>query len=138
MTALHTSSPPLPSTARAPRDRHARGAKRRGKHQPQAYVFLAPWIIGAVGLTVGPMIVSLYLSFTDYDLFTAPHWVGFDNFVRMFTDDNRYLQSVKVTLIYVLASVPLKLIASLLVAMLLNTRAASNGFYRAAFYAPSL
>ncbi|MEV4313621.1 sugar ABC transporter permease [Actinocrispum sp. NPDC049592] len=133
MTLLHTSSPSVPApVAPGPKP------KRRTGNQPQAYVFLAPWIAGAVLLTVGPMIVSLYLSFTDYDLFTEPHWVGFDNFVRMFTDDARYLQSVKVTLIYVLASVPLKLIASLLVAMLLNTRAASNGFYRAAFYAPSL
>lgn len=101
-------------------------------------MFLAPWIIGAVALTVGPMIVSLYLSFTDYDLFTEPHWVGVDNFVRMFTEDGRYLQSVKVTLVYVLVAVPLKMVVSLLIAMMLNTRAASNGFYRAAFYAPSL
>ena len=133
MTLVHTTSPPAEAPVAPPPK-----AKRRNGNQPQAYVFLAPWIIGAVALTVGPMILSLYLSFTDYDLFTEPHWVGFDNFVRMFTDDSRYLQSVKVTLIYVLASVPLKLIASLLVAMMLNTRAASNGFYRAAFYAPSL
>jgi len=133
VTLVHTTSPPAEAPVAPPPK-----AKRRNGNQPQAYVFLAPWIIGAVALTVGPMILSLYLSFTDYDLFTEPHWVGFDNFVRMFTDDSRYLQSVKVTLIYVLASVPLKLIASLLVAMMLNTRAASNGFYRAAFYAPSL
>jgi multiple sugar transport system permease protein len=110
----------------------------RAANQRQAYVFLAPWIFGALALTVGPMVVSLYLSFTDYDLFTTPRWVGLDNFVRMFTDDGRYLQSVKVTSLYVLVSVPLKLITSLLVAMLLNTRAGSHGFYRAAFYAPSL
>ncbi|GAB3892500.1 sugar ABC transporter permease [Kibdelosporangium lantanae] len=133
MTLVHTTSPPVPKRVDPPPK-----VKRRNGNQPQAYVFLAPWIIGAVALTVGPMIVSLYLSFTDYDLFTEPHWIGFDNFARMFTDDTRYLQSVKVTLVYVLASVPLKLIVSLLVAMLLNTRAASNGFYRAAFYAPSL
>jgi multiple sugar transport system permease protein len=138
MTVLRTSSPPPVAAADAPRDRGPRGVRRRGGHQPQAYVFLAPWIIGAVALTVGPMIVSLYLSFTDYDLFTEPHWVGVDNFVRMFTEDGRYLQSVKVTLVYVLVAVPLKLVVSLLVAMMLNTRAASNGFYRAAFYAPSL
>jgi multiple sugar transport system permease protein len=133
VTLVHTASPPAPAPVAPP----PRG-KRINGNQPQAYVFLAPWIIGVVALTVGPMVVSLYLSFTDYDLFTEPHWVGFDNYVRMFTDDTRYLQSVKVTLVYVLASVPLKLVVSLLVAMLLNTRAASNGFYRAAFYAPSL
>lgn len=140
MTVLRGTPPAKPAAAPpAPRDRRPRGAaRRRVDHQPQAYVFLAPWIIGAVALTVGPMIVSLYLSFTEYDLFTEPRWVGLDNFVHMFTEDDRYLQSVKVTSLYVLIAVPLKLLVSLLVAMMLNTRTASNGFYRAAFYAPSL
>jgi multiple sugar transport system permease protein len=139
MTVLRTAPPSPASAARAPRDRRRRGAgRRRTDHQPQAYVFLAPWIIGAIGLTVGPMIVSLYLSFTEYDLFTEPRWVGLDNFVHMFTQDDRYLQSVRVTLLYVLVAVPLKMGVSLVIAMVLNTRAASNGFYRAAFYAPSL
>ncbi|HKS49131.1 MAG TPA: sugar ABC transporter permease [Amycolatopsis sp.] len=118
--------------------RSGRPGGRRRTSRPEAFVFLTPWLLGAVALTVGPMVVSLYLSFTDYDMFTSPKWVGIDNFVRMFTDDDRYLQSVKVTAIYVLVSVPLKLIVSLLVAMLLNSRRGANGFYRAAFYAPSL
>ncbi|WP_396278787.1 carbohydrate ABC transporter permease [Kibdelosporangium aridum] len=131
-------TPPYPATA-APAPRRSRGAgRRRREHQREAYVFLTPWILGAIGLTVGPMVVSLYLSFTEYDLFTEPRWVGLDNFVHMFTEDDRYLQSVKVTLVYVLVAVPLKMIVSLFIAMVLNTRAASNGFYRAAFYAPSL
>ncbi|MET0135462.1 MAG: sugar ABC transporter permease, partial [Kibdelosporangium sp.] len=138
MTVVRPVDPP-PAAVAVPRVHPPRGtARRRREHQPEAYVFLAPWIIGAIGLTVGPMVVSLYLSFTDYDLFTPPTWVGLDNFVRMFAEDDRYLRSVQVTLVYVLVAVPLKLIASLLVAMVLNTRAASNGFYRAAFYAPSL
>ncbi|CAM3303078.1 carbohydrate ABC transporter permease [Kibdelosporangium persicum] len=135
MTVLKT--PPSSATA-APAPRKPRGAGRRREHQREAYVFLTPWLLGAIGLTVGPMIVSLYLSFTEYDLFTEPRWVGFENFVRMFTEDDRYLQSVKVTLLYVLVAVPMKMIVSLLVAMVLNTRAGSNGFYRSAFYAPSL
>jgi pectin-derived oligosaccharide transport system permease protein len=139
VTVLHKTQPPEAAAATAPRNRRLRGAgRRRADHQPQAYVFLTPWLLGAIGLTVGPMIVSLYLSFTEYDLFTEPRWVGLDNFVHMFTEDDRYLQSVKVTLIYVLVAVPLKMIVSLFVAMALNTRVASNGFYRAAFYAPSL
>ena len=112
--------------------------RRRAENQPSAFVFLTPWLIGALALTVGPMVVSLYLSFTDYDMFTAPRWVGLDNYTHMFTADDRYLQSVQVTLLYVLVAVPLKLGVSLLVALLLNTRRGSNGFYRAAFYAPSL
>jgi multiple sugar transport system permease protein len=139
VTVLKNPPPSPAAAAEAPRDRRLRGAgRRRTDHQPQAYVFLAPWIVGAIALTVGPMIVSLYLSFTEYDLFTEPRWIGLDNFVRMFTEDDRYLRSVEVTLVYVLVAVPLKMIISLLIAMVLNTRAASNGFYRAAFYAPSL
>ncbi len=110
----------------------------RSRRQAVAYLFLALWIVGMVLLVVGPMATSLYLSFTDYDMFTSPKWIGFGNFTHMFTDDDRYLQSVKVTLIYVLLSVPLKLTVSLLVAMLLNRSRGGIGFYRAAFYAPSL
>ncbi|UOZ05046.1 carbohydrate ABC transporter permease [Amycolatopsis sp. WQ 127309] len=134
MTSLRTPAPPRP-VAPGPR---APGRGYRRENQPEAFAFLTPWLLGAVALTVGPMVVSLYLSFTDYDLFTTPHWVGFGNFTHMFTDDDRYLRSVEVTLIYVLVSVPVKLAVSLGVALLLNTRRGTNGFYRAAFYAPSL
>ncbi|MGW0515772.1 carbohydrate ABC transporter permease [Crossiella sp. NPDC003009] len=138
MSLLQETPPPSAGAPPAARGRRPRVPGRSRSHQPQAYVFLTPWLIGAIGLTVGPMIVSLYLSFTEYDLFTEPRWIGLDNYVRMFTEDDRYLRSVQVTLVYVLVAVPLKMIVSLLVAMALNTKVASSGFYRAAFYAPSL
>jgi len=73
------------------------------------YGFLVPWLIGFLGLTVGPMVFSLYLAFTKYNLFTEPEWIGFDNFVRMFTEDPNYIQSVQITLVYVLVGTPIKL-----------------------------
>jgi multiple sugar transport system permease protein len=88
-------------------------------------------------LTIGPMAASLYLSFTDYNLFTAPNWIGLENYRRMF-DDSRWLQSVRVTGWYVLIGVPVKLAAALGVALLLNHRRRGQSFYRAAFYGPSL
>jgi multiple sugar transport system permease protein len=104
-----------------------------------AYVFLGPWLLGAIGLTIAPMIASLYLSFTDYNLFEEPNWVGLDNYARMFGDDDRYLKSVGVTLRYVAVSVPLKLLVAFAVALLLNSlRGRGQAFYRSAFYAPSL
>nr|WP_253778321.1 sugar ABC transporter permease [Goodfellowiella coeruleoviolacea] len=104
-----------------------------------AYLFLTPWLIGAIGLTVAPMVVSLYLSFTDYDLFNDPQWVGLANYREMFTGDRRYLQAVGVTLRYVVVSVPLKLLLALAVALLLHSlRGRGQAFYRSAFYAPSL
>ena len=84
------------------------------------------------------MIFSLYLAFTKYNLFTEPEWVGFDNFVRMFTEDPNYIQSVQITLVYVLVGTPIKLAAALGIAMLLNYRDRGSGFFRSSFYAPSL
>ncbi|GAB3902719.1 sugar ABC transporter permease [Kibdelosporangium lantanae] len=102
------------------------------------YVFVGPWLLGAIGLTVAPMVASLYLSFTDYNLFEAPNWVGFDNYAQMFTD-SRYLKSVGVTVRYVLISVPLKLLLAFTLALLLNSmRGRGRAFFRSAFYAPSL
>lgn len=102
------------------------------------YGFLLPWIIGFAGLTLGPMIYSLYLSFTKYNLFAAPEFVGFDNYIRMFTEDPQYMQSVQITLVYVLVGTPVKLAAALGIAMLLNYRNKGSGFFRSSFYAPSL
>ncbi|WP_246376885.1 carbohydrate ABC transporter permease [Conyzicola lurida] len=99
---------------------------------------MLPWMIGFLGLTLGPMIYSLYLSFTKYNLFSDPQFVGFDNYVRMFTQDPQFMQSVQITLIYVLVGTPVKLAAALGVAMLLNYRNKGSGFFRSSFYAPSL
>ena len=102
------------------------------------YAFLAPWLVGFFGLTVGPMAYSLYLSFTSYNLFTSPRWIGLGNYVRLFTDDPQFAQSAQITLVYVLVGTPIKLAAALAVAMLLNYRDRGAAFFRSAFYAPSL
>lgn len=102
------------------------------------YLFISPFIIGFLAFTLIPILASLYFSFTKYDLFSAPKWLGFDNYFKMFTDDPRYWQSVKVTVIYVFAGVPLRLAFALLIAMILNTASRAVGFYRSLFYLPSL
>jgi multiple sugar transport system permease protein len=115
------------------------GLKARNRRETATgYTFLLPWMIGFLGLTLGPMLYSLYLAFTQYNLFTDPEWVGLDNFVRMFTEDPQYIQSVQITLIYVLVGTPIKLAAALAVAMLLNYRDKGSTFFRSSFYAPSL
>ncbi|MEU8872664.1 sugar ABC transporter permease [Streptomyces javensis] len=118
----------------------ATGAKRAPKRERQgaAWVFLSPWVLGAAVLTLLPMAVSLYLSFTDYDMFDAPRWIGFRNYTQMFTEDPRYWRSVITTLTYVVIAVPLQLLLALAVAIALKSVKRGKGFYRSAFYAPSL
>lgn len=119
--------------------RRSRSASALSRRETVAgYGFMVPWLVGFFGLTVGPMIVSLYLSFTRYNIFTAPEWTGFDNYVRLFTDDPVFMRSAKVTLEYVLIGTPVKLAAALAIAMLLNSITRGSGFFRSAFYAPSL
>jgi multiple sugar transport system permease protein len=110
-------------------------------HRPDTLwgnVFLIPWFLGFFGLTLGPMLVSLYLSFTDFPLLSEPTWVGAANYVKMFTDDPRFLQSVKVTLLYVAISVPIELAFALFLALVLNRGINGIGTYRAIYYIPSL
>jgi len=102
------------------------------------YLFLLPWLIGFLGLTIGPMATSLYLSFTDFDLLTSPDWVGADNYIRMFSNDPKFWTSMRVTMFFVVFSVPLKLAFALAVAMLLNRGIRGLPLYRALFYLPSL
>ncbi|MFD7923110.1 carbohydrate ABC transporter permease [Streptomyces sp. NPDC059740] len=136
---MATTHPPLTtSTGREGPARTGRTKRPRRERQGPAYVFLSPWIIGVVALTLVPMAVSLYLSFTDYDLFDAPHWVGLRNYTDMFLHDPRYWRSVGTTLLYVVVAVPLKLALALAVAVLLKNIRTGQGFYRSAFYAPSL
>jgi multiple sugar transport system permease protein len=106
-------------------------------HAP-GYLFLLPWFIGFLGLTIGPILTSLYLSFTHFDLLTAPRWAGMENYVRMFTNDPKFSASMRVTFVFVIFSVPLKLAFALGVALLLNRGMKGLPLYRALFYLPSL
>ena len=113
-----------------------RNLSRRFAYVP--WMFLLPWLIGLLGITLGPMIASLYLSFTDYSLLGTPHWIGARNYVQLFTDDPQLLAAAKVTLTYVIIGVPLQLAFALGVAVILNRGLAAMSFYRSAYYLPSL
>ena len=135
-----TASPVGPAPQVRPRRRRRWTTDGVGRRQEQraAYLFLMPWFIGLVFVTIGPVIASLYLSFTDYSIIGTPEWVGFDNYVRMFTEDPRYWQSMRVTAVYVFVSVPLVLVFALLLAVLLNQGLKGLDVYRALFYLPAL
>lgn len=102
------------------------------------YLFASPWLIGLVCLTIGPMIASLVLSFADYPVITPAKWVGLANYVKLFTDDKLVWQSLKVTLLYSLGSLPLILCSSFLVAILLNQGIRGVRFYRTIYYLPAV
>jgi multiple sugar transport system permease protein len=120
--------------SRRPQGRFVTAIRRNGA----GYLFLSPWLIGFFCLTLGPALASLYLSFTRFDLLTAPEFIGAQNYVRMVTADPKFVASMKVTLIYVVLSVPFKLGFALAVAMVLNRGMRGLPIYRAIFYLPSL
>lgn len=102
------------------------------------YVFLIPWFTGFLCLTLVPMVMSFYYSFTNYNLLSAPKFVGIENYIKMFTSDYHFKNAMKVTFLYVFASVPLQLLVSLALAFILNRGVKGLSLFRAAFYVPSL
>ncbi len=128
--------------ARNRRQRARQGSKRY--HNAMGYLFVSPWLLAFLAFTLAPMVISLVLAFTDYDLLGDNllkgdfDYVGTENFERMFNKDTRYEHSVWATTKYVFWSVPLRLSFALCVAMLLNTKRRGVYLYRAAFYAPSV
>jgi multiple sugar transport system permease protein len=118
--------------------RRLRGAQRGARQQNKAaFFFLLPWFVGLFGITLGPMLASLYLSFTKYNLLQPPRFSGLDNWTRMLSDE-RLHKSLQVTFTYVLVSVPLQLALALALALLLDRGVRGLSFYRSAFYLPSL
>ncbi|MEO3943897.1 sugar ABC transporter permease [Gorillibacterium sp. CAU 1737] len=112
-------------------------AKREAGRHLTGYLFISPWLVGFLALSLWPILQSLYLSFTDYSLLEAPRWIGSANY-KDIVHDPLFYKSLTVTLTFVFASVPLKLAFSLLVAMLLNRSIRGINLYRTAFYFPSL
>jgi multiple sugar transport system permease protein len=111
---------------------------RSKREQRAAYLFLLPWFAGLLFVTIGPMLASLYLSFTEFNVTEAPQWIGLANYREMFTEDPRYWQSVRVTLTYVVISVPLVLAFALALAVVLNRGLRGLSLYRSLYYLPSL
>jgi multiple sugar transport system permease protein len=99
---------------------------------------VAPWVIGFILFTLGPMLYSLYISFTQWNIVHPPTLVGFQNYIRIFTQDTDFYQSLKVTLTYALFSIPLSLITALFLAILLNEATNGVSFFRTAFYIPTI
>lgn len=115
-----------------------KGRVRRRRENIAGYVFMTPWLLGFVFIIGGPVVVSLYLSFTDYAVIGDAEWIGPENYVRVFTSDPRFWAALRVTLIYLVVSVPLVQLFALFLATVLNRGIRGLPVYRAVFYVPSL
>ncbi|NOV02617.1 carbohydrate ABC transporter permease [Paenibacillus planticolens] len=112
--------------------------KGRWESPLAGYLFISPWLLGFLLLTLWPMVQSMYYSFTKYTLLDAPEWIGLRNYERIFADDEIFRQSLKITILFVVLSVPLKLFSALMVAMILNKKIKGISIYRTFIYLPSL
>jgi multiple sugar transport system permease protein len=102
------------------------------------YLFISPWLLGFLIFTAGPMLASIFLSFTRWDIITAPVWIGFGNFRELFFTDPNFWKALQVTATYSCVAVPLHLTSSLLVAILLNQKIKAMGLFRTIFYLPTI
>lgn len=104
----------------------------------EGYLYIAPWLIGFLFLTLGPVVFSFIMSFSQWDMISSPKMVGFSNYVTIATDDFRFRQSLKVTVLYAAFSVPLGVACSLALAMLLNLSVRGMRVFRSIFYVPAI
>ncbi|MFH8252961.1 carbohydrate ABC transporter permease [Microbacterium sp. B2969] len=134
---MTTTTTPAEATARILLPRGKRNSRLR-RENLAGYAFMTPWLIGFVLIIGGPVLVSLYLSFTDYSILGDPEWIGLKNYQRMFRSDPRFWSALRVTFTYLLVSVPLVQIFALFLATILNRGIRGLTIYRAIFYVPSL
>jgi multiple sugar transport system permease protein len=122
------------STDSAPAHRPARRWTREAFH---AYVFMSPAILGLLLFTLGPVVASLLLSFTEYNILTPPEWIGFENYSAMLQEP-LFWQALRVSAIYSVASVPLGLALALGLAVLLNHKMRGIMVFRSMYYLPTV
>jgi multiple sugar transport system permease protein len=118
------------------RRRSTRRLNARQREGLWFYLIISPWLIGLLLLLAGPMLYSVYLSFTNWDLFSQPEWIGQDNYVRLFTRDRTFGSALFNTFYYTLLYVPLNIVLSLGIAYLLNKRLPGMRFFRTVIYLP--
>jgi multiple sugar transport system permease protein len=108
------------------------------KEAIEGFLFISPWLVGFCAFVAGPMIASLYLSFTKWELLDRPVWVGFQNYITMFFEDPLFWKSLYNTIYYTFLAVPLGIIAALSLALLLNQDIKGLSLYRTLYYLPTV
>lgn len=108
------------------------------RYQYWGLVFISPWILGFLIFQLYPLASSLYTSFTNNHVLRGGHWVGLDNYIRLFTRDRDFFPTVYTTIKYVLMCVPAKLAFALVVALLMNIKSRGIACMRTVYYLPSI
>jgi multiple sugar transport system permease protein len=114
-----------------------RRVSSRAREAIECYIFMLPVILGLLLFYLGPMIASLYFSFTDYDMLSPAQWVGLENY-RALVDDEIFWKSLRVTVMYSAVSVPLVLVTALAMALLLNQKLRGMTAFRTIYYLPTV
>jgi multiple sugar transport system permease protein len=116
-----------------------RGLSLRAREELEGWVFALPWILGFLLFTLGPMLASLLLSMTKYNIAQPPEWVGLDNFKKaLLGEDSLFWPSIERTVRYALVMVPIGISLSFFTAILLNQRLRATVLFRTFFFLPSL
>jgi multiple sugar transport system permease protein len=102
------------------------------------YLFASPWLLGIIFLGGFPILASLYISFTTYDMVSTPTFIGLKNYIILFTNDGIFWKSIWNTLYHVIIAVPLGLIVGISLALLLNNKIKGMSIYRTLFYLPNV
>lgn len=122
----------------ARRDERRRRKVRYNKREAIGfYLFLSPWLIGFVAFLLGPIIASLLLSFTNWNMLNTPQWVGLTNYINLLTQTPQFWQVLGNTAFYAFILVPLGIVVSLVLAVLLNQQIFIRRFFRTVFYLPA-
>jgi multiple sugar transport system permease protein len=132
------SAVPVVRDVAAERAAAARRRRRRLKENLIGWLFAAPWVFGLLAFVVGPMVASIYLGMTRYDVIQPPVWVGLRNYTEILTEDPLTWQSLRFTTVYAVLSVSINLVAGLLLAILLNQRIRWMPLWRTLYYMPTL
>ncbi len=111
---------------------------RRRRETAVGYLFIGPWLLCFLAFTLVPFVISFVLSFMDYNMLSAPTFVGLNNYVKLFTGDRLFNTSLGVTFRFVFIAIPLRLAFALLVAMILNRESKMVPLYRVVYYLPSI
>lgn len=112
--------------------------KHRRREALTFYLFISPWVIGFLAFMLGPMVLSIYLSFTEWDTFTPPTWVGLQNYTTLLFDDPVFKKVMWNTFFYSAISVPASMLVALFLANLMNKKIVLRKFFRTLIYLPHL